>query len=84
MVQDGMGSCEAVSDILVSERTHEIVFDGCKNILSKSLVAAVVLVEHCGSCVKSIAKFVDLGASVVCWDFGYKAGVDGNNKSGDG
>ena len=55
-----MCGCEAVSDVLVSE----------------SLVGAIVLVEECGGGVESISKFVDLGASGVGWDDGYRAGVD--------
>ena len=52
---------------------------GEKN-LSKSLVGVIVLVEECGGGVKCIAKFGDLGASVVGWDDGYISGVDGHNK----
>ena len=68
MVQDVTGICEAVSDVLVLERAYENFFDGGKKNLSKSLVGAVVLVEECGRCVESIAKFGDLGASGVGWD----------------
>ena len=60
-----MGGCEAVSNVLVSERADEIFFDGGKKNLSKSLVGAFVLVEECGCCVEIIAKFGDLGASGV-------------------
>ena len=84
MVQDGTGRCEAVSDVLVSERAYENFVDGGKNNLSKSLVSAVVLVEECGVDVKSIAKFGDLGASGVGWDVRCRDGVDGHEKSGDG
>ena len=84
MVQDGMGSCEAVSDVLVSERVYEHFVDGGKKNLLKILVGTVVLLEECSGDVKSKVKFGDLGASVVCWDVGYKAGVEGNDKSGDG
>ena len=68
MVQDGTGSCEAVSDVLVSERGYEHFVDSGKKNLSKSFVGAVVLLEKCGVGVKSIAKFGDLGASGVVWD----------------
>ena len=83
MVQDGTGSCEAVSNVLVSERAYEHFVDGGKKNLSKSLVGAVVLVEECGRGVESIAKFGDLGASGVGWDVGCRAGVGGREKSGD-
>ena len=65
MVQYGTGICEAVFDVLVSERAYEHFVDGGKNNFSKSLVGAVVLVEQCGRGVKSIAKFGDLVASGV-------------------
>ena len=55
MVQDGTGRCEAVSNVLVSERADEHFVDSGKNNLSKSLVGAVVLVEQCGRVVKSIS-----------------------------
>ena len=84
MVQDGTGSCEAISDALVSERTYEHFVDGGKKNFSKSLVGAVVLVEECGGGVESIAKFGDLGASGVVWDDGCRSGVGGHDKSGDG
>ena len=83
MVQDGTGSCEAVSDVLVSERAYENFVDGGKKNLLKSLVGAVVLVEECGGGVESIAKFGDLGASGVGWDVGCRSGVDGHDKSSD-
>ena len=83
MVQDGTGSCEAVSDVLVSERAYENFINGGKKNLSKSLVSAVVLVGECGGGVKSIAKFGDLGASGVGWDLGCRAGVDRHDESGD-
>ena len=83
MVQDGMGRYEAVSDVLVSERAYENFVDRGKKNLSKSLVGVVVLVEECGGGVESISKFGDLGASGVGWDVGCRAGVDGNDKSGD-
>ena len=84
MVQDGTGSCEAVSDVLVLERAYEHFVDvGNKN-FSKSLVGAVVLIEECGGGVESIAKIGGLGASGVDWDVGCRAGVDGHDKSGDG
>ena len=51
MVQDGTGRCEAVSDVLVLERTYEDFVDGGKKNLSKILVGAVVLVQECGRCV---------------------------------
>ena len=31
-----------------------------------------------------MAKFGDLGASRVGWDYGYRSGVDGHDKSGEG
>ena len=48
MVQYGTGICEAVSDVLVSERAYENFFNGGKKNFPKSLVGAVVLVEECG------------------------------------
>ena len=84
MVQYGTGSCEDVSDVLVSERAYEYFVDGGKKNLSKSLVSAVILVEECGGGVESIAKFCDLGASGVGWDDGCRAGVYGHAKSSDG
>ena len=62
MIQYGTGRCEAVSDVLVSERAYENFVAGGKQNLLKSLVGAVVLVEECGGGVESIAKFGDLGA----------------------
>ena len=70
MVQDVTGGCEAVSDVIVSERGYEHFVDGGQNNLSKGLVSAVVLVEECGRGVESIANFGDLGASGVGWDVG--------------
>ena len=70
MLQDSTGGCEAVSDVLVSEREDEHFIDGGKKNLLKSLVGAVVLVEECGGGVESIAKFGDLGTSGVGWDVG--------------
>ena len=84
MVQDGMVRCEAISNVLMSERAYEHFFDGGKKNLSKSLVGAIVLVEECRGCVESIAKFGDLGSSGVGWDVGCSAGVDGHDRSGDG
>ena len=84
MVQDCTGGCEAVSDLLVSERADEYFVDGGKKNLSKSLVGAVVHIEECGDGVESIAKFGDLGASGVGWDDGYRDGVDGHDKRGYG
>ena len=84
MFQDGTVSCEALSDVLVSERVYENFVDGGKKNLLKSLVGAVVLVEECCGGVESIAKFGDLGASGVGWDVRCRAGVDGHDKSGDG
>ena len=83
MVQDNTGSCEDISDVLVSEGADEhFVYSGEKN-LSKSLVGAIVLVEECGGGVESMAKFSDLGAIGVGWNDGYRAGVDGHDE-GDG
>ena len=84
MVQYGTGSCEAVSNVLVSERVYTHFVDGGKKNLSKSLSGAVVLVKECGGGVESIAKFGDLGSSGVGWDVGCSAGVDGHDRSGDG
>ena len=61
MVQDGTGGCEAVSDILVSERVYEHFVNGGQKHFSKGLVGAVVLVEEYSRGGESIAKFVDLG-----------------------
>ena len=68
MIQDGKGICEAVSDVLVSERAYEHFVNSGKKNFSKILVGAVILVEECGGGVESIAKFGDLGASGVGWD----------------
>ena len=84
MVQDCTSRCEAVSNVLVSERAYENFFDGGKNHLSKSLFGVVVLVEECGRGVESIAKLVDLRASAVGWDVGCRSVVDRHDKSGDG
>ena len=84
MVQDGMGRCESVSNVLVSEIAYEHFVDGGKKNFSKSLVGAVVLVEECGRGIESISKFVDLGASGVGWDVWCRARVYGHDKSGDG
>ena len=63
------------------ERAYEHFVDGGKKNLSKSRVGAVVLVEECGRSVNIIAKFGDLGTSGVVWGYGYRAGVDGHDKS---
>ena len=68
MVQDFTGGCEAVSDILVSEGEDKCFVNSREKNLSESLVGAIILVEECGGGVESIAKFGDLGASVVGWD----------------
>ena len=76
MVQDCTGGCEAISDVLVSEVADEhFVYSREKNV-SESLVGAIVLVEECGCGVERIAKFVDLGASGVGRDDGFRARVD--------
>ena len=80
MVQDCTAGCEAVSDVFVLEGSDEHFVNGGEKNLSKSLVSATVLVEECGGCVESMAKFVDLGASGVGWDDEYIARVDGHNK----
>ena len=83
MVQDGTGGCEAVSDVLVSEKADDhFVYITEKN-LSESLFGAIVLVEECGVGVKIIARFGDLNASAVAWGDGDIAGVDGHDE-GDG
>ena len=51
--------------------------------MSESLFGAIVLVEECGGGVESIAKFGDLGASVVGRDDGFRAGVYRHDE-GDG
>ena len=48
MVQDDLGRCEAVSDVLVSDRAYEHFVDGGKKKFSKKLVSAIILVEECG------------------------------------
>ena len=58
-----MSVCEAISDVIVSEGADEHFVYSRENILSDSLVGAIVRVEECGCGVKSMAKFVDLGAS---------------------
>ena len=80
MVQDCTSSCEAISDVLVSEGADEHFVDGGEKNFSKSLVGAIVFVEECGGGVESIEEFGDLDASGFGWDDGYRAGVDGHNK----
>ena len=80
MVQDCTGGCEAVSDVLVSERADEHFVDGGEKNLLKSLVGTIILVEECGGGVESIVKFGDLGTSGVGWDDGYRARVENHNK----
>ena len=82
MVQDSTGGCEAISDVLVSERADEHFVYSRENNFSKSLFCAIVIVEECGGSVKRIAKFGDLGASGIGWDSGYRAGVDGHDEVG--
>ena len=82
MVQDGTGSGESASDVLVLEGSDENFVYSRENIFSERLVGAIVLVEECRGGVKSIAKFGDLGASGVGWDDGYRAGVDGHDEGG--
>ena len=78
-----MGGCEAISDVLLSEGADEnFVYSRKKNLLER-LVSAIVLVEECGGGAESIAKFGDLSASGVSWDYGYRSGVDGHDE-GDG
>ena len=67
MVQDGTGGCEAISDVLVSEKAYVHFVNTSQRNLSQSLVGAVVLVEECGRGVESIEKFDDLGAHGVGW-----------------
>ena len=62
MVQDSTGGCESISDILVSEEADEYFINSREKNLLERLVGAIVLVGDCGSSVKSIAKFGDLGA----------------------
>ena len=70
MVQDGTGGGGVVYDVLVLEGADEnFVYIIEKNVL-ESLVGAIILVEECGGGVESIAKFDDLGASGVGWDYG--------------
>ena len=84
MVQNGTGSCKAISGVLVLGIAYENFVNSGKKNLTKSLVGAVVLVEECGGGVERIAKFSDLGTSVVGWDVGCRAGVDWHEKIGDG
>ena len=82
VIQDGTGGGEAVSNVFVLEGSDEhFVNSGEKN-LSESLVGAIVRVEECGGGVKRIAKFGDLGASVVVWDDGYRDGICGHDEGG--
>ena len=83
MIQYGTGGDEAVSDVLVLEGVDEHFINSREKNLSESLVGAIVLVEECGGGVEIISKFGDLGASVVGWDDGYIARVEGHNE-GDG
>ena len=79
-MRDRWSGCESTGFTSVKVQTPGT----CKKNLLKSLVGAVVLVEECGGSVESIAKFGDLGASGVGWDDGYRARVNGHDKSGDG
>ena len=81
MVQDCTGSCKAVSDVLVLEGMDEHFIEGGEKNLSKSPISAVIHIEKCGGGAESIAKFGDLGTSGVVWDYGYRSGVDGHDKS---
>ena len=83
VIQDGAGGGESVSNVLVSEGADEHFVKSREKILSGRLVGAIVLVEECEGGVKSIAKFVDLGASGVGWDDGLRAGFDRHDE-GDG
>ena len=80
MIQDGAGSGEAISNVLVLEGEDEHFVNSREKNLSESLVGAIVLVEECGGGIKSIAKFGDLGASGVGWDDGYRARVNMHDK----
>ena len=82
MVQDSAGGCEDVSDVHLLEGVDENFVDISEKNLSKSLVYAIVLVEECGGGVESIETFGDLVASGVDWDYGYRAGVEGNDERG--
>ena len=68
VIQYGVGGGEALSDVLVSEGADEHLVNSREKNLSESLVDVIVFVEECGGGVESIAKFGDLGASVVGWD----------------
>ena len=83
MIQDGAGSGEAVSNVLVLEGADENFVNSREKNLTEILVNAILIVEECGGSVEIIAKFGDLGASGVGWDDGYRAGVDGQEKRGD-
>ena len=83
LIQDGRGGGEAISNVLVLEGVDAHFVNSREKNLSERLVGAIVLVEECGGCVKSIAKYVDLGASGVGWDDGYISGVEGHDE-GDG
>ena len=80
MIHDGTGGGEAVSDVLVSEVSDEYFVNSREQNFSESLFGAIVLVEDYGGGVKSIAKFGELGASVIGWDDGYRAGVGGHDE----
>ena len=81
MVQDSTGRCEAVSDILVSERVYEHFVDGGKKNFSKSLVGAVVLVEECGRGVESIANLVIWAPVELAGMYGEEPGLTGTAKA---
>ena len=83
MIQDGTGGGEAIPNVLVLEGADEHFVDSREKNFSEILVGAIVLIEECGGGVESIVKFNNLGASVVGWYGGFRAGVDGHDE-GDG
>ena len=83
VIPDGAGGGEAVSDVLLSEVADEHFVNSRQENVLESLVGAIVLVEQCGSGVKSIAKFGGLGASGIGRDDGFRSGIDRHDE-GDG
>ena len=82
MIQDDTGGGEVVFNILESEGADENFVNSREKHFLENLVGAIVLFEECGGSVKSIAKFVDLSASGVGWDDGYRSGVGAHDEGG--
>ena len=82
VIQDSKCGVNAVSNFLVLEGADEHFVNSSDKNMLESLVGAIVLIEECRGGVKIIAKFGDLGASGVGWDYGYRSRVDGHDEGG--